>query len=86
MAARVRGGLGEEYPAEIDQNTSDNHGRARKLDEDVASGGKTGRRTNAEASERELWWVVGTRSGTVGEVDTSGTRSATGIMDGSKVL
>jgi hypothetical protein len=59
MAARVRGGLGEEYPAEIDQNTSDNHGRARKLDEDVASGGKTGRRTNAEASERELWWGNG---------------------------
>jgi hypothetical protein len=61
-SARVRGGLGEQYPAVIDQketSSKHNHGRARKLDEDVARGGKTGRRTNAEPSERELWWGGG---------------------------
>jgi hypothetical protein len=55
-AARVRGGLGQEYPAEVDQKESSKHytpKRARKLD--LARGGKTGRRTNAESFERELW-------------------------------
>jgi hypothetical protein len=60
VAARVRGGLGEQYSAEIDQKTSNNHNHgARKLNEDIARGGKTGRRTNAEPSERELWWGGG---------------------------
>jgi hypothetical protein len=57
-AARVRGGLGEGF-AEVDQKESSNGSRRRARKLDAARGGKTTRRTNAEASERELWWGGG---------------------------
>jgi hypothetical protein len=55
VAARVRGGLGEEYPAEVDQTESLSHAKARRARK-LERGGKEGRGTNAE---RELWWGGG---------------------------
>ena len=55
VAARVRGGLREEYPAEVDQTESSSHAKARRARK-LERGGKEGRGTNAE---RELWWGGG---------------------------
>ena len=84
VAARVRGGLGEQYPAEVNQNKPSNHGNneARKLD--AAGRGKTGRPSaNAEA-ERELWWGGGHGWNNNGNCWGGCTRSITGATNGSK--